>query len=265
MTPEERPRTYVDSDFLVAPANLAAAQGVLEDLGFRPWLASGDKRANRATSMHWLRAADQANVDLHVQLTGIAVDPEAAWPALRSQTVGHRVAGEAVRVLAAPARALHVALHASQHAGFIDAPQRDLRCALQTVDRATWEAARELARELDAEPAMAAGLRLDPAGAILARELALSEDVPPDVALRLRAETPLTLGIDTLLRERGLLAKLLLLLRELFPSPNFMRLWSPLARRGRSGLLLAYAYRPLWLLARLPAGLRARRSALRGD
>jgi hypothetical protein len=62
-------------------------------------------------------------------------------------------------------------------------------------------------------------------------------------------------------------ARLRLLWAELLPSPAFMRLWSPLARRGKRGLLCAYLWRPLWLLWHLPAGLRdlarARRSIRR--
>jgi hypothetical protein len=35
-----------------------------------------------------------------------------------------------------------------------------------------------------------------------------------------------------------------------------MRRWRPLARRGGAGLALAYLWRPLWLAAMLPAGVR---------
>jgi hypothetical protein len=36
-----------------------------------------------------------------------------------------------------------------------------------------------------------------------------------------------------------------------------MRVWQPLARRGWWGLVVAYLWRPLWLAAKLPRGLRA--------
>jgi hypothetical protein len=63
--------------------------------------------------------------------------------------------------------------------------------------------------------------------------------------------------------------RLRLLGAELFPSAAFMRVWSPMARRGWVGLLCAYLVRPLWLLWQLPTGLRdlsrARRAARRGN
>jgi hypothetical protein len=47
------------------------------------------------------------------------------------------------------------------------------------------------------------------------------------------------------------------------PTPAFMRHWFPQARRGPLGMVLAYLWRPLWLVLRLPpsaiAWLRAHR------
>ncbi len=48
---------------------------------------------------------------------------------------------------------------------------------------------------------------------------------------------------------------------ELFPRPEFMRWWSPLARRGRLGLVLSYPRRWLWLALQAPRGLWAVRRA----
>jgi hypothetical protein len=49
---------------------------------------------------------------------------------------------------------------------------------------------------------------------------------------------------------------------------SFIRAWSPLARRGRVGLAVAYAYRPLWVLWRVGPAVwalaRARKQAGRG-
>ncbi len=56
---------------------------------------------------------------------------------------------------------------------------------------------------------------------------------------------------------RGVAARVRLMLRKAFPSPQLMRTWKPLARRGRVGLALAYAWRPPWLIWQLGPALRA--------
>ena len=43
---------------------------------------------------------------------------------------------------------------------------------------------------------------------------------------------------------------------ELFPQPEYMRWWSPLARRGKLGLTIAYIWRPLWAIGQVPGALR---------
>ena len=55
--------------------------------------------------------------------------------------------------------------------------------------------------------------------------------------------------------------RLRLVLRELFPSPPFMRELYPFAARGRKALALAYVSRPLELARRLPPVIRAWRRA----
>ena len=55
---------------------------------------------------------------------------------------------------------------------------------------------------------------------------------------------------------------------EDLPPVSFIRAWSPLATRGRVGLVAAYAYRPLWVLWHAGPSLwalaRTRMSARRG-
>jgi hypothetical protein len=61
------------------------------------------------------------------------------------------------------------------------------------------------------------------------------------------------------------------LLRALIPSPRYIRNWStarmrawprPL-RRGGLGLIVAYLWRPIWILLRLPKAIGAVRGARR--
>jgi hypothetical protein len=162
-----------------------------------------------------------------------------------------------------PVRAFHLAVHAGQHGSGWSRPLEDLDRAIAIADEASWREAEELAASLDATPAFAAGLRLTPSGAALADRLGLPRDVPVDVALRAETPPPVALGLDQLAQAKGLRARLGILRHKLVPPPSFMRHWSSLARRGPVGLLLAYLWRPLWLLARLPEGFEAWRRARR--
>jgi len=254
---DERPRPYVDSDLLVAPDVLESTQGVLRSLRFEQRLSVDETPGGRRTSMHWTRRGDGAEIDLHVALTGVDVAPEMLWAELDSRTVKLSVAGEAVRILAGPARALHVSLHAAQHGPQFPGPLRDLRCALELVAPAVWEEAAELAARLDAVPAFAVGLRLQPEGAVVAARLDLQRPTSPETVLRAQGSVPLALGVEAFRRLPGWRPRARMLIDELTPSPEFMRLWSGLARRGRVGLVAAYLWRPIWLLALLPRALRA--------
>jgi Uncharacterised nucleotidyltransferase len=260
---EERPRTYVDSDLLVPLDALQSTHAVLRSLGFEQRLSVDETPGARTTSMHWMRTGDGAEVDLHVALTGVGVAPETLWNELDSRTVPLQVGGEAVRVLAEPARALCVALHAAQHGPEFPGPLRDLRCALELLAPAVWEQAAELAEQLDAAAAFAAGLRLHPNGAAVAARLDLQRPGSSETVLRAEGAVPLALGIEAFRRLPGWRPRLRMLIDELTPSPAFMRLWSALARRGSVGLALAYLWRPIWLLAHLPRALRAEGRARR--
>ena len=83
--------------------------------------------------------------------------------------------------------------------------------------------------------------------------------------MRLRASSMPAVagGLDRLGRTPGIKAKTRLLARELFPTPEFMRIWSPLARRGGIHLALAYLWRPVSLLTKLPTAITALRHARR--
>jgi hypothetical protein len=117
---------------------------------------------------------------------------------------------------------------------------------------------RALAARIDASEAFAAGLRLLPDGEQLAEELALPAVYSVETLLRAESAPPMSLGFDWLARTPGARRKLALVLGKLVPDKEFMRAWSPLAgRRTKSGLALAYAWRPLWLIWHSVPGFRA--------
>jgi hypothetical protein len=69
--------------------------------------------------------------------------------------------------------------------------------------------------------------------------------------------------VERLSQTPGLRAKLRILLPRLLPGPEFMRVWYPVARRGRLGLALAYLRRLAWLVTAAPRAVGAWRRARR--
>jgi putative nucleotidyltransferase-like protein len=255
---DDNPRAYLDADLLVRPADLTAAERALADLGLRPVLDEHDMPdwwREHATT--WAGIEGGATIDLHRTVVGVGVDPEDLWETLSAQVETIDVAGYPAWTLKVPGRALHLALHAAQHGAGWDRPLADLETALSVADESTWAVAAELARALQATPAFATGLRLLPAGDALADRLGLPHELSTGVALRAGTPPPVALGLDQLAQAGSSRARLAILRHKFFPPPSFMRHWSRLASRGTLGLALAYLWRPLWLLARLPAGFRA--------
>jgi hypothetical protein len=248
-----------DVDLLVDPAGFANAERVLGQLGFSRFPVAGVEHADT-----WLRGEeDPLVIELHRTLDGVHVDADQAWSVLSRSTAAMSVGGVSLEVLGEPARALHVALHAAQHGKEARKPLNDLTRAVEQVDLLTWRHARGLADSLDAEEAMAAGLRLLPEGHRLAEDLGLSQGVGARTVLMSESPPPLAPGLARVAEAPGVVGKLRLLLRKLFPAPAYMRLWSGLARRGPLGLALTYVLRPLWVLWRAVPAIRAWRSARR--
>lgn len=249
-------RPYVDSDLLVAAADVGAAEEILARLGFEhpplddiphdlPWHAHA-----------WTRSRDAASVDLHRTLIGPGVGPEEVWRVLSAETERMPLGDIEVEVLTRPARAFHVALHAVQDGG-LEKPLEDLRRAVRLLPLEGWQEAARLAADLEATPAFAAGLRLLPAGASLAAQLGLPTEAPLSVSLRARGAPRSALSVEWLARTPGLRAKLSYVARKLFPPVAFMRAWSPLAQRRPLGLALSYAWRLLWLAVAAGPALRS--------
>jgi hypothetical protein len=254
-------RAYVDTDLLVAPADRRGAEDVLSGLGFVKRLDDRDTPGWRQAAHHWLRASDRANVDLHRTLVGIGVEEQRLWDALATDAERTRVGGTEVRVPSPPARVLHLALHAAQHGVGGGKHLLDLERGLELIEPQVWTAAAALADRLGAVGSFAAGLRLLPAGSRIADELALPAERSVQTALLAGPPVPGALGWNDLALTRGRMAQVRLAARKLVPTPRFMRAWSPLARRGRVGLAVAYVARPAWVLWHAVPGLLAWRQA----
>jgi hypothetical protein len=258
-------RDYNDTDLMVSPDDVTRAEKILILHGFK--LPEIYDESDRPSTEHtWERASDEAVVDLHWGITGMDKDPKELFDRLYSTHVRMDLRGREVSTLDPAAMALHVVLHAAQHGDELQKTLDDLERALARAPMELWVQTKDLAEELNAVTAFAAGLRLDPRGRKVAMELQLPSDVSVEVALRSEGAPPLALGLDWLSRQ-PLHRKFLLILKNLFPSPGFMRAWTPLARKGPGGLIAAYLWRPISLakesVPAIKALLQARRTAKR--
>jgi hypothetical protein len=258
----ESTRVSDDVDLLVAPADHAAAERALADLGFSPFpsnVAGGETKH----AYCWQRALNPITVDLHVTLPGVGVSDENVWNVLSHQTEHMIVGGLTLETLCRPARAMHVALHAGQHGPGFSRPLADLGRAVEQVPRDVWKEASALATRLGAESLFAAGLALHDEGMDLVSHLGLSQHKTVEVALRSSTGPDLALGFHRLAGTPGLFSKLAFVAQKVVPPAAWMRSVVPLARRGRFGLVAAYVLRPLWLLRRAGPALRAWRRAVK--
>jgi hypothetical protein len=266
---EGEPRTYVDCDVLVAPADVATAEEALESLHYKRQFDDREMPSWwREHATAWIRDGDGLTVDLHRTLPGVGAEAEAAWRALSAVTETVVVAGYPSRALALPGRALHVALHAAQHGTGWARPMADLQRALEAGDDDLWLEAMALGAELEATEAFATGLRLVPAGTQLAARLQLPPSRSVDAELRAASSPPLALSFEQLARAHGMRLRVQIVWHKFVPPAGFLRHWDPAAAVSRRGLLRAYLRRPLWIMRRVPRGLaawwRARRS-VRGE
>jgi Uncharacterised nucleotidyltransferase len=249
-------RPYVDSDLMVAPDDRACAVGVLERLGFTehcPWMPSPLALDPGGTAFN---RPGEGMVDLHCQLPGLDGDPDAIWGRLAASAEWQVIAGVELRVPDRDTVLLHVVLHAAHHANRVDGkPLEDLRRALALVEEAEWFRALELARAYQGVRAFAAGLRLLPEGEDLARRLDLGEVWSFQHEIR-REDNVIAEELYALLSaDTGIRRKLVIAASDLFPRPDYMRWWSPLARRGKLGLASAYLWRTIWIIGQAPAAI----------
>ncbi len=262
-------RPYGDSDLMVAPRNWERAVVVLRGLGFSDHLGPlAHPRMESFASTAFLRERDGGepdNVDLHCALHGCEGSLETIWASLLAGSQQQVIGGAELRVPGRAALLLHIGLHAAHHVE--GKPIEDLRRALALADEPAWREALALAHEYEGAPAFVSGLRLLPAGVDLAQRLG-AEDVRSRRHELRQEGTPTAEAIDALLSpELSGRQRVATVLRELFPKPEFMRWWTPLARRGSLGLAASYPWRWIWLFSHAPRGLLAvyrSRAARRG-
>jgi hypothetical protein len=259
-------RTYRDTDLLVRPDQIATAEAALKDMGFEhPPL--DDLPGDRPWHAHmWILPGRNLGVDLHRFLIGCKQPAEVVWAAMSADTDVLELQGVAVEIPAPHAMAMHVALHAAQDGLRGTKTLRDLHRALEVAPDELWRKAASLAHEVGAEEAFAAGLRLSPEGRAVAQRLGLGATTSMETALRAESAPQLALSLEWLSRHRSVRSKAVFAVTKLFPSPAYMRSWTPVARRGAVGLALAYAWRLLWFAAQLwptvRTWMRARRRRL---
>jgi hypothetical protein len=266
-------RGYSDVDLLVAPQDLHGARRALRELGcVNASEKSGvDDVAGVIHSETWLHPGEgvpwepMVVIDLHRRLAGCDAPAQLAWDALEAWRTWIELEGARVPVLDRAGLALHIATHAAQHGPLALKAMADLERAIARWPTDVWRSAASLADELRAIAAFAAGLRLSPAGAALARELDLPSTEQLSWEILHRQQRPRgTFHLRAWAEARGLRERTELLRRALLPTRQWLAWEYPGAGRSRPRLWAAYARHllrsPWWALSAWWFDRRARRA-----
>ncbi|MDQ4091340.1 MAG: glycosyltransferase [Actinomycetota bacterium] len=250
-----------DIDLLIDPADELVASDVLRRLGFTSALGTSRAMQLGRPAADWTRGEDL--VDLHRgRFWGIGVPAGQAWSLLRRRTEVMPIGGHEVTVLDTVARTMHVAIHAFASGPHAHRQAEDLRRAIEHVPFDVWTEAAALARTLEAEPCFAAGLQMTPPGRALAAELHVDVQATVESSLFAEGFMPLADGLTRLRGLPGTWPKVAAVSRALVPTPSYLAIRLPWARRSRFHTAVAY---PAWLsiLARRagPALVAVRRAS----
>ena len=260
----DEPRSYGDTDLLVAPPQRDQAAEVLATLGF--CLLALWRHAPPTHADCWARGGLAGSlVDLHTSIGGATVDRATVWSVLSADTETFELAGSDVEGTGLEVNALIVALHAAGHgSGGLERTGEDLTRALARCDLATWRAAHRHALALGAEPSFAAGLRMVAAGEQVADALFLPR---PAAAIAFLHSDDAPVGAIFLERLRGVgwRTRARMLARAVAPEREYIREWSIV--RGRPGEPLIMGYLRRWLehLRMLLPAARALAAARRSE
>ncbi len=251
-------RASTDVDLLLPVADLERGGVVLENAGYGR-LTELPADAGMEHSEVWVSPTD-IQVELHWAIVG--ADERRLWPVLEQETERAAVGDTVVEIPNESARCLIVALHVAQHGIGDGEILNDLERALAVAQAEVWKRAYELAIAVGAETAFISALSFTAPGAEHLESWGVD---PPELterqALSLITPAPAARGFYFLSEEKGIRAKVIFVGGKLVPSPSFMRLRYPMARRGPAGLTMAYAYRPFWLLRWVVPGFRSWRAA----
>ncbi len=247
-------RTYRDTDLLVHPGRFTDTEAVLRSLGFRGLLDEFHP-AERAVEAHgttYARSRPGAPgrtdvVDLHRSLPGVGAG-DRVWDTLAARTNTLVIGDTEARVLDPPCLALHIAVHAVQHA-FGDHTDEDLRRALATLPPGGWQHAAEVARRLGIEEVLGFGLRRHPDGAAIADALGLPAECRTGSPHWWRASRPPkgAQTLDQLWSAPNFVARARIVRWAVVPSPARLRYRDRRRPGGRSrSRRLATAYLQHW-------------------
>ncbi len=256
-------RSYCDVDLLVSPADFERATAALGELGFVNRLVGAHPIEHSVTERE-LVGPDNVNIDLHRGLIGVKTSFERCWEVLRRQTVTFSLASYGdVLVLDEPARLMHLPLHAAQNGPADSKALDDLGRGLAKANFDAWREAAAVAERLDATEAFAAGLRLLPAGEVLAEALTLPRSVNVELYLRTRSAPSAALFFEKLAATAGLSAKIALIRRKLFPTAVYLGSQSTAGRVRAMALVRPWARRAISLATRLLPAFRSWNQARR--
>lgn len=257
---DERP--WGDVDVLVAPSRLEEALAVLAERG----LVERYPGVNRSTTDdHAVTVArtDPAigldEVDVHHRFPGIGLDPERAFDELWRRREPAQLAHTDVWFPDWTSRALLIALNTARTRESTKS-LGDLTRLFDSPPYLEWDLVVDLARRLDALPALRAGLELDPSGpAVVAATGLDAVPVATEWQLRLAGAPRTALRLDELRRlPPG--RRLAAVGRWLVPAPGVIRMRDPRAAAGRAALVAAYVRRLAEGCRDLPRSVRALRA-----
>lgn len=239
------PRSYNDVDVLVPATRVSRAAAALERAGVaRP---AGGRVGEEAEHSYLLRSSDGYEIDLHLALPTTPPAGDRYWDALSQHLVPLDLGVGQVQALDEAARCLVLALHALAGGNRNYQPAEDLRRALAAASTVSWLEAGTIASSLGILDLFTAG-----------KQLVTGQVTVSSARARLRAQDApsAALGLQRL-AEAPLIRRPGLLLREIFPSPAFMREAYPQVCQNRCGLPRAHLSRWRALAGQLPLAARA--------
>ncbi len=226
-------RASRDVDVLVGPMQFDLACETVLALGMR--LERGQRLPAKPVPELRFMPTDRTGtpVELHRSFHFVHAPAESCWALLSADREQIEVGGMQIDVPSVPVRCALLALHVAFHRDDGEWAIEDLRRALSAVPLDEWQRAADLADELGAWAAFSSGLRLLSDGAAVADALGLASPDDPELILYAQSATDRSVRMLRYAGPRSLTGLARLLGAELIPPADRMRIWYPLARRGR--------------------------------